>query len=107
MSIIKFNPCEDCLVRMENCSSEWCKAKEEYEKDRKIANQEGGILKCLGVDYSKDYGTLGLSIAELKYDKIKIIESLVLEPKNKQQAKDMCEYYFKKYNCQKVFSYDL
>lgn len=64
-------------------------------------------MKCLGVDYSKDKGKLGLSIAELKHDKIKIIESLVLEPTNKQQEKDMCEYYFKKYNCQKVFSYDL
>lgn len=37
------------------------------------------------MDYSKDEGKLGLSIAELKHDKIKIIESLVLEPKNKLQ----------------------
>lgn len=42
-------------------------------------------MKCLGVDYSKDKGKLGLSIAELKHDKIKIIESLVLEPTNNKK----------------------
>ena len=34
MNTIKFDPCEDCVVRFERCSYEWCKAKEEYEQEK-------------------------------------------------------------------------
>ena len=64
-------------------------------------------MRYLGVDYSKEEDILALSVAECVDDKLHVIESCSLNPKNKQEAMDMTEYFFKKYNCQKVFSEDL